>query len=179
MKRASIEYAHIYTNERVSEEHELSLQLLNELDTADCSLVVLIDDYSFPDPSFEYETFVAWLGSHGHTPHVIMRESQLIPACDAMLRSVEKASVRDDVASYVKETRKYPCSLFIAAWYALRLGFLEHDSFPKKECSERLINILPESFKPFEERGFDILASSLAGGALDRIDNRYFQGRSI
>ena len=179
MKRASIEYAHIYTNEKIGEEHELSLALLNELDTADCSLAVLIDDYSFPDPSFEYDAFVSWLSDQGHAPHVIMRESQLIPTCDEILRSVEKESVKDDIAAYVRETRKYPCSLFIAAWYALRLGYLEHPSFPEEERAERLINILPESFKPFEERGFDILASSSASGALDRIDNRYFQGRGI
>ena len=56
MKEISIEYAHIYTNDKIGEEHELSLKLLTELEKGnkeDYSLVVMVDDYSFPDPTID------------------------------------------------------------------------------------------------------------------------------
>jgi predicted naringenin-chalcone synthase len=61
MKKYSIEYAHIYTNESSKMEHEVYLSILEEStrDTKreDISLVVMVDDYSFPDPSFDYDEF--------------------------------------------------------------------------------------------------------------------------
>jgi hypothetical protein len=50
-KEISIEYAHIYTNNKIGEEHSLSLKILAEVkgDKEDRSLVVMVDDYFFQD----------------------------------------------------------------------------------------------------------------------------------
>jgi len=141
-KQVSIEYAHIYTNNHISEEHALSLAILKELSQTyerdRSSLVVLIDDYSFPDPTFNYHGFQGWLKEQGFRPDVMARESQLIPLCDHIINALEKPAVRDQICDYVR-TKKYPCSLFIAAWYLLRLGYIPsllfHQSSPPNDSS--------------------------------------------
>src|SRR5689334_22221913 len=88
----SIEYSHIYTNQKIDEEHELSIaelrKAMSELTSQKVVLMVMVDDYSFPDPTFNYDTFVTWLDGQGHKPDVVLRESQLIPVCDQVLRSI-------------------------------------------------------------------------------------------
>jgi len=178
MKEVSIEYAHIYSNSKIHEEHELSLKVLKEVRQSSESLVVMVDDYSFPDPTFNYGMFVEWLTAKGYPPHLVIRESQLIPQCDEVLRIMNEDRLKDEIVTYIQE-KKYPCSLFIASWYLLRLGILEHPSFPKSEYAKRLINILPESFRSFEEKGFEIIRSTAYAEALERIENKYFEGRII
>jgi hypothetical protein len=178
MKDVSIEYAHIYTNSRISEEHELSLKELDAIREQSESLVVMVDDYSFPDPTFDYGTFTAWLSEKGHTPNVVMRESQLIPLCDDTLRLMPDGKLKTEMIEYIK-AKKYPCSLFIASWYLLRLGKLTHSDFPKEEYAERLINILPESFKPFEDKAIDIITSTEHRDVVSSIRNVYLPGRLI
>lgn len=179
MKDVSIEYAHIYTNTQIGDEQELSLKALNEINEEEESFMVLVDDYSFPDPSFDYDSFLSWLDGHGHHPDVAMRESQLIPLCDEVLKLVQDDALKNQITAYVQNKKKYPCSLFIAAWYLLRFGVLQHPDFPETEYAARLINILPESFKPFEDKGFEIIRSTPHATLADKIENRYFQGRLI
>lgn len=178
MKTLSIEYAHIYTNDKIGEEHELSLKILDELQKKDVALVIMVDDYSFPDPEFNYDELLSWLAERGHKPDIIIRESQLIPVCDETLKLIEDKKFQDEISSYVR-TKKYPCSLFIATWYLIRLGKLESTIFPKDLVAERLVNILPESFKPFEEKAIDIIRSTKYSDLVDKIDYKYFEGRKI
>ncbi len=178
MKKISVEYAHIYTNSKISEEHELSLQVLKELDTSESSLVVLVDDYSFPDPTFDYVEFTHWLSENGHQPDIVMRESQLMPVCDQLLQVMDDSDLKREIIQYI-QTKKYPCSLFIAGWYLLRLGVLKDSSFPDFEVCENLINILPESFKSFEDKGIEIIKASPYADKVNNIENRYFQGRPL
>lgn len=178
MKTVSIEYAHIYTNAKIGKEHELSLEILNKVKNTSSSLVVLVDDYSFPDPTFDYGSFTKWLENHGHKPNVVMRESQLIPQCDQVLNLMSDGRLKGEIIEYI-QSKKYPCSLFIASWYLVRLGKLEHPEFPKTEQSEKLINILPESFRPFEEKGLEIIKNTPHLQLLDNIENKYFEGRLI
>ncbi len=122
MRKVSIEYAHIYTNQHISEVQQISVNTLSEITSStqeqgkDTSLVVMVDDYSFPDPSFEYGNFSNWLDGKGFMPDILFRESQLIPACDEVLGIIENDKLKAQILDYVK-TKKYPCSLFIAAWY--------------------------------------------------------------
>ena len=180
MKKVSIEYAHIYTNNHITDEQKFSIDILKnitkEFDVEDVSLVVMVDDYSFPDPSFDYNEFTSWLEMQGYKPEKILRESQLIPVCDHILSLIEDVKQKMQIVDYVK-VKKYPCSLFVASWYLLRLGCLESDIFDPKFVSEKLINILPMSFKPFEEKAFEIIKATQFADAVDRIENRYFEGR--
>ena len=79
---------------------------------------------------------------------------------------------------YIK-SKKYPCSLFIAAWYLLRLGHLKHDSFSEDLYAKRLINILPESFKPFEDKALEIMAASEFSGAEKLVEYSFIHGRLV
>ncbi len=53
MKNLSIEYAHIYTNSEIEKEHEEAVSNLKPYLDDKNSLVVMVDDYSFPDPTFD------------------------------------------------------------------------------------------------------------------------------
>lgn len=181
-KDLSIEYAHIYTNNRIGDEHALSLDVLKKMtrrkDRKTYALVVMVDDYSFPDPTFKYRAFVRWLSERKFKPDFVLRESQLIPACDKTLKLIVDKKLKAQLVDYIK-TKKYPCSLFIAAWYLLRLGHLSDAVFDKKLVAAKLANILPASFKPFEDKAKEILLATKFSDAVDRIDNKYFEGRLV
>lgn len=184
MKDISVEYAHIYTNRKVGQEQELSLTILGEFkeklesEKRTSCLLIMIDDYSFPDPSFDYVEFSAWLADKGHSPDLILRESQLIPACDIILRLLTDERLKQEISDYIK-VKKYPCSLFIATWYLLRLGHIEHVIYDKALISKKLINILPSSFKPFEDRALEIIGSTPFAEAVKNIEYKFFEGRLV
>ncbi len=178
----SIEYAHIYTNNRISDEQKLSLEILEktkeEFEGKNISLVVMVDDYSFPDPSFDYGSFTSWLTEQGHAPDIVLRESQLIPLCDEVLNLVTDEALKNEISDYVR-AKKYPCSLFVAAWYLLRLACIQNPILKTEQTAEKLINILPLSFKPFEDKAFEIIKATKYAGVIEKIDNRYFEGRLL
>ena len=180
----SIEYAHIYTNNKIDKEQEVSPQILNKVtkklkdQNKSYSLVVMVDDYSFPDPSFDYKYFTSWLGNQGFKPDLVFRESQLIPVCDQVLSKLKNSKLKEDLIDYIK-TKKYPCSFFIAAWYLLRLGYLEYPMFDKQFVASDILNILPSSFRPFEEKGLEIIGATEFEESLDRIKYEYIEGRLI
>ncbi|KXK08917.1 MAG: hypothetical protein UZ21_OP11001000476 [Microgenomates bacterium OLB22] len=183
-KDISIEYAHIYTNNRIDEEQKISVTVLNSVLTdlrgtgQTTSLVLLVDDYSFPDPTFDYDALVAWLTEEGFKPDVLLRESQLIPLCDLVLNKVTNQNIKENLVDYIK-AKKYPCSLFIATWYLLRLGYIEWGLYPKEYHARKLLNILPKSFEPFELQGLEIIANTEFGGAVSQIEYKYLEGRLI
>jgi hypothetical protein len=184
MTNTSIEYAHIYTNQHISDEHHLSVDVLSDVTNSlevigsSHSLVVMVDDYSFPDPSFDYVSFTDWLSERGYKPDLLFRESQLIPVCDEVLALVRDDKLKNQITDYVK-AKKYPCSLFIAAWYLLRLGKIESPLFPAELRSDELINILPESFKPFEDKGLEIIAATPFAESVKAIHYKFLEGRLI
>ncbi|MBP6912502.1 MAG: hypothetical protein KBB86_01055 [Candidatus Pacebacteria bacterium] len=184
MKDFSIEYAHIYTNSKIDLEHDFSIQVLGGiyselgLNAENSSLVVMVDDYSFPDPTFDYTNFTNYLNEKNFRPDIIIRESQLIAVCDEVLNKINNNTLKEQLIGYVKN-KKYPCSLFIASWYMLRLGIVSSPFFDEKMQAEKLINILPKSFEPFEVKALEIINSTGFGNLTDRIENKYFEGRSI
>lgn len=181
----SVEYAHIYTHQHINDEHKLSLEILQETlknirtDKNTASLVVMVDDYSFPDPTFNYESFSKWLESKGYKPDIVIRESQLIPVCDSVLELLGSSKLKKDITEYIQTKKKYPCSLFIAAWYLLRLGKIKSPLFPQNLVAGALINILPESFKPFEKRATQIIESAGYGNLVQYVGYKFMPGRII
>ena len=181
IKKNSIEYAHIYTNSKISQEHRLSLKILSQINKEEgnsSSLVVMIDDYSFPDPSFNYEEFILWLTKEGFRPDLMIRESQLIPSCDEVLKLIKNENLVKEISDYVI-AKKYPCSLFIATWYLIRLGYVSSLIFDSSLIARKLINILPLSFKPFEDKALEIINSTHFSEAINQIEYRYFDGRLV
>ena len=142
------------------------------------SLEILVDDYSFPDPTFDYEFFDSWLSKKGFKPDLVLRESQLIPVCDVVVRSMQNAKLYKENVNYIK-SKKYPCSLFIAAWYLLRLGYIKNMIYPEELIVTKLHNILPISFKPFEDKGLEIIKNTVFTGAEKMIEYTYIEGRSL
>ncbi len=183
MKKYSIEYAHIYTNESSDMEHDAYINILRE-STKDqqreaISLVVMVDDYSFPDSSFDYDGFFRWLCDEDIHPDITIRESQLIPHCDTVIRLIEDTKLQSQIQNYIVSSKKYPCSLFIATWYLIRLWQIPSMLLDTEHRAEHLINILPESFRPFEERGFEIIKNTKYQNLIERIENKYFDGRIL
>lgn len=91
---------------------------------------------------------------------------------------IENNKLKKQITDYVK-VKKYPCSLFIAAWYLLRLGKLSSPLFPKELVSDELFNILPESFNPFEDQGLTIIASTPYRECVQKINYKFLEGRLI
>jgi len=181
-KDISIEYAHIYTNQDINNEQKFSIEILEKIISAnkekDLSLVVMVDDYSFPDTSFDYTQFTSWLREEGFPANIILKESQLITSCNKVLSLIQDKIIKKEISSYI-ETKKYPCSLFIATWYLLRLGLIVDPIFDKTLVAKKLINILPLSFKPFEDKAFEIIESTNLDVFINQIENKYFEGRKI
>ncbi len=183
-KDISIEYAHIYTNSKIGEEHKLSIEILNKfyqeekVKGKELSLVIMVDDYSFPDPEFDYDEFNSWLTNQGYKPDVMIRESQLIPVCDEVLKLIKDNKLKEEISNYIRE-KKYPCSLFIVTWYLLRLGYLSFHVFNNEYISNNLMNILPKSFKPYEDKALEIILATDFLEAVSKIDYEYFEGRDI
>ena len=176
MKDVSIEYAHIYTNNRITEEQALSLEILGEVQkegSGSTALLVMVDDYSFPNYSFDYGTLAAWLTERGFEPDAMFRESELVPMCDEVMALVKDINLKYQLTEYVR-TKRYPCSLFIATWYLLRLGAIQHQLFDSGLIAKRIINILPSRFIPFEEKAVQIIESTSFSGETKNIENRYF-----
>lgn len=178
MKKLSVEYAHIYTNEKIQEEHNLAISHLEPHVDIKNSLVLMVDDYSFPDPGFDYGALNAWLAENNAKPDLMIRESQLIPDCDYVLRLIKDRQLKDNLVSYIKRG-KYPCSLFIATWYLIRLGCIDSVIFPDSEKSEKVLNILPESFKPYEEKGLNIIRATEFKSRVADIEYIFIHGRSV
>ena len=105
----------------------------------------------------------------------MIRESQLISYCDQVIQRIKDEKEKRNLKDYIVSTKKYPCSLFIATWYLIRLGYIDSILLPETEVALNLINILPESFRPFEERGFEIIRNTPYSEALKNIENRYFE----
>ncbi len=183
-KDISIEYAHIYTNNQIGDEHRLSLEVLQNLKRKyesqgkTMSLVVMVDDYSFPDPTFDYDAFSEWLASQNLKPDLVVRESQLIPACDEVLKMIDNDRLRNPIEDYIR-AKKYPCSLFIAAWYLVRLGKISHPQYADRLTAQKLMNILPESFKPFEDKGLELISATGLVNPNDVIEYEFIAGRLI
>ena len=86
--------------------------------------------------------------------------------------------LKNQISDYVR-AKKYPCSLFVAAWYLIRLGYIKSPIFNEEFISRKLINILPLSFKPFEDKAFEIIRTTRFEDVLNMVENRYFEGRLL
>lgn len=69
--------------------------------------------------------------------------------------------------------------MFIAAWYLMRFGRIGSELYPKYLVADKILNILPESFKPFEDKGLQIIASTKHDDVLVDIAYEFLPGRLI
>lgn len=185
MKSLSIEYGHIYTNQLVGPEQAACVPVVSELHRGltaagshTVSLAVMVDDYSSPNPEFRYESYKKWLGEKGIEPDVYIRESQLIPQCDAVIAQIVDNRLRGKLVDYVQRKR-YPCSLFIASWYLARLGCMPTPLVPEEERAWKLINVLSESFQEPESKALKIIEATSFRDKLNQIEYRFLPSTGI
>lgn len=175
----SIEYSHVYTHRGLGQDHAVSAALAKEqlvrLAGRPVTTTVMVDDYSYPDPSFNYQQLWDWLAQQGLTPDLLIRESQLIPDCDVVVGLLKDGKLKRQLIDYVR-TKKYPCSLFVAAWYLIRLGYITSDIFKPNLIAGQLINILPDTFADSETKALKIIAATPFAEATQRIEHIYFAG---
>lgn len=134
------------------------------------STVVLVDDRSYPDHSFNFDTYSSWLHANGFEPDVVARESQITEACDQVLDVIDFKKLKPELAAELQSENKYISQLFIASWCLIRLGYIQNPAFNPALQGERLVNILPITFKPGEEDSLEIIRATTFRGAADRID---------
>lgn len=179
----NIEYAHIYTNESPEKEQSLCLyevsKLKKELWENNLIFAIMVDDYSFPDPKFDYNIFIKNLKNEWFEPNIYIRESQLIESCDEVLGIINNEKLKKDIYEYIVKNKKYPCSLFIATRYMIRLWIIKSQIYNNKYIWDMLINILPKSFEEFENKWFEIIKNTEYKYILENIKNIYIKWREI
>lgn len=180
----SVEYCHIYTNESIGPEHGQSIQRLDAItkklddSRATYNLCVMVDDYSFPGQNFDYAKLLEWMEGKDARPHFLVREAELIGAAEEVLTLMAESKKKRELTNYVRK-KAYPCSLFIAAWYLARLGKLKKSPASMTSHAERLINILPLRFDPYESEAREIIALTPFKDCLECIANEYLEGETL
>jgi hypothetical protein len=117
----------------------------------DASVVVLVNDKTYPDHSYDLDSYASWLQSNGFEPDVVAR-------------------VTLETAATLQSDEKYTSQLFIAAWCLVRLGYLQSERFNPELQAEELVNILPLAFKAGEDQSLDIIKATHYAEAADKIE---------
>lgn len=168
----SIECAQSYS---VADHSETAIQLrliLSKLrnESKDASLVALVDDTTYEDKAFNFDQYANWLSSEGFTPDLVARESQIVDACDALREQIDFTKLEAELAAELAPVDSYNSQLFIAAWCLVRLAYIESAAFDPSLQAEKLINILPASFKPGEDQSLAIIGATPYFKAVDKIE---------
>ena len=179
----SVEFFHIYTDEKISQVHEASLYYLQEARKAwhfDGELILLIDDYNPKQQTLRTQEVFDYLKRENVYPAFWAYESDLIDNAKRLLDRISSPKLQKSYRNYIEKHDKYPCSLLTATWYLTRLGFLPYAEIIKTTSEEkyrpadRLINILPQDYEPIELKAIGIIRNSEFRGAEDKIQDLFF-----
>lgn len=99
---------------------------------------------------------------------LVMRESMLNDLADSVYSEMRTRFSSEDEEE-IKSESGYSSPFYIAVWTLLRLGYLSHPDFPAEQVSERIINILPESFREGEEKSLALVRKSQFPEAADKV----------
>lgn len=183
----SIEFAHIYTDEKLNGNHFASADLhleITQITHPDSSSIVLIDNYNAEDRNFSLERYLSELESYGAKPDFYAFEADLLPVADKLLSSIEKPKILRMYKSYIERKGKYPCSLLTAAWYLLRLGHIQQEGVIKPNnprinldaaVGDKLINIIPKTFMRVEKEAHALISHSIFKDARYKIQPILFE----
>ncbi len=180
----NIEFAHIYVNEAMTNEHYTAAALaqkeIQDLKSAGKSVVtsVLIDDYNPTESILNVKKFIEELESVGVTPDYIVMESALASYRDIALSEMN-GKVKKMYSKYLEKNEKCPCSFLVAIWHLLRLGALDNTQFisetsRKPFSAENVITILPERYRGIEKRALDIIKSTKFAPLATKTNYIYF-----
>ncbi len=180
--RHSVEFFHIYSDEKIDTSHKASINYVKSAMKAwdfDYDLLVLIDDYNPDTHSLDLNEVFSYLESQGVPPTHWAREADMVTGAEKVLESLTDNKLKKQYRKYIKTHQKYPCSLLTATWYLTRLGKLSNEAIQSVDSapfipSNYLINILPESYKDVEQRALKIIARSTYNDVVYRIQNLYY-----
>jgi hypothetical protein len=172
-KNYSVECAQPYENSGNYEAFAVTLRgLLQQIHqhSQTASIVLLVDDVTYPRKDFNFDKYASWLRENGFEPDFVARESQITEACDKVLQAIDVSKLKPELAVALQSEEKYISQLFIASWCLVRLGHIRVESFSSELQAERLVNILPTSFKPGEDESLEIIRATPYGKAAENID---------
>jgi hypothetical protein len=185
MPKYSIEFFHIYMDETIGPQHTASIDYLRKVQEAwsNHELTILLDDYNAKEKNITPDEILEFLDSRGVKPDFWAYESELVANSNILLDKITKPKLKDQYLRYISQRHKYPCSLLAASWYLTRLGKLDHEGVLRSPNggnlnnfvpAGRLINILPLSFKPVEERILNLIANSEFSECKDKIQDLFY-----
>ena len=180
----SIEFFHIYTDEKIGDVHTASLDYLKGLQKSwgdlSSSLIVLIDDYNPTKHTLSKKDVIDYLTQESMIPHFWAMESAMVPSANILLEEITDKKLQNSYRSYIAKNKKYPCSLLTAAWYLTRLGQLDDNGVINGLSediyipADRLINILPSSCKQVEKRTRKLILKSKYADLADNIQDLFY-----
>lgn len=188
MNNYGIEYAHIYTDQSFSNEQVKGINELKNLERRlqkrgfSTSRLVLVDDHS-PTISFDrfnFNSFLRHLKTSNALPDVVVMESEIAKYCESTLNLINDNRLKWQLERYIESRKKIPCSLFIAAWYLLRLGAFGQENVnvvygnSEKIFSSKIITILPDSFQTPESNASEIINATKFKSLNNRIERIFF-----
>jgi hypothetical protein len=142
---------------------------------------VLVDDYNPTEHKISAEQVLGYLRAEGMLPQYWAYEKDLLGNAQLLLDSLTSSKLKNNYVKYIAKHEKYPCSLLTASWYLTRLGQLDPagiihsvDENPVYKPAQRLLNLLPEDYRPIEERARKLILSSKFAAHADKIQDLFY-----
>lgn len=180
----SIELFHVYTDEKIDQEKLDSIDELKKVlpELGDVyELTVLIDDYT---PEIQSLVDYPILTNKNDVLEIFDKNQLKIPCTlyesyliDNGLQVLTMLQ-HQDAKKYrrlIEKNQKLPCSLFVIAWYMLRLGILSNKRY-STEKADLVLNVLPIRYKEIDDIVFGVIERSIVlKPYLVKIKSIYFE----
>lgn len=188
--RYNIEYFHIYTDEVIEDRHKEGLDSLKAIQQSwsfEYDKIVLIDNYNPTNHITSADDVLTYLDDAGMLPDFWAYEGDMIENAQKFLDSMPASKLKRSYLRYIENKGKYPCSLLTATWYLTRLGkfdmaVIKSTNNQQYMPAKRLFNLLPEDYKPVEDRAFELILHSPYAKEADKIQDLFYPvtaGRSL
>lgn len=134
--------------------------------------VLLVDDVTNEaGGNYDLTAYTA-ASTNGNQETFVMRESMLNGLADEVYADLSSKLSADELAK-LKSDEGYSSPFYIAVWTLLRLGYVAHPEFPADKVSEKIVNVLPESFREGEEESMEIVRKTQFPQAADQVEYVY------
>jgi len=188
--RYNIEYFHIYTDETIEARHKEGLDSLKAIQQSwsfKYDKIVLIDNYNPVEHTTTANDVLAYLKQEDMLPDFWAYEGDMIENAKIFLDSIDDSKLKRSYIRYIENKGKYPCSLLTATWYLTRLGRFDTTVIKSTDDKQytpakRLFNLLPEDYKPVEDRASELILNSSYAADADKIQDLFYPvtaGRSL
>ncbi len=190
--RYNIEFFHIYTDETIDSRHGEGLESLRSLQRSwsfEYDKIVMIDNYNPTVHRTTAEEILEHLRSQGMEPEYWAYEADMVSNAKLFLDSLPESKIKRSYVRYIENHGKFPCSLLTATWYLTRLGRFDMSVIKASnpyvrpfEPALRLFNLLPEDYKPVEQRAHELILASDYRDDADRIQDFFYPvsaGRAV